>query len=178
MPRFSPTLRALHEGRVDFILVGGLSAVLNGVPAHTYDVDIVHSRDPENVKRLLAVLDSLDTVFRIQPERRLKPTTPHLSGTGHLNLTTRFGLLDLLGMIGPDLGYRELLPHSSEMDIGGGVHIRVLNLDKLIAIKEELAGEKDLAMLPLLRRTLEEKRKDQPRQATQTDGLSHEREEL
>ena len=64
------------------------------------------------------------------------------------------------------------------MDIGGGVRIRVLNLDKLIAIKEELAGEKDLAMLPLLRRTLEEKRKARPRQATQTDGLSHERETM
>jgi hypothetical protein len=33
------------------------------------------------------------------------------------------------------------------------------NLETLIAIKEELAGEKDLAVLPTLRRTLEEKKK-------------------
>ncbi len=155
--RFTPTLRALREGQVDFILVGGLSAVLNGVPVHTYDVDIVHSRDAENVTRLLLVLESLDAVFRIQPERRLKPAATHLSGTGHLNLITRFGPLDLLGTIGRDLDYPDLRPHSSEMDIGNGVLIRVLNLEKLIEIKEELAGEKDLAMLPLLRRTLEEK---------------------
>jgi hypothetical protein len=32
-------------------------------------------------------------------------------------------------------------------------------LDKLIAVKEELGGEKDRAVLPILRRTLEEKKK-------------------
>ena len=157
--RLAATLRALHEGRVDFILVGGLSAVLNGVPVHTYDVDIVHSREPENVARLLPVLESLEAVFRIQPERRLKPTVSHLTGTGHINLITRYGPLDLLGTIGHDLGYQDLLPHSTEIDIGGGIRIHVLNLEKLIAIKEELAGEKDRAMLPILRRTLEEKKK-------------------
>jgi len=156
---FFAILSAFNRASVEVVLVGGLSAVLSGVPVTTYDVDLVHSREPENVARLLLVLDSLDAVFRIQPARQLKPTVTHLSGRGHLNLMTRFGPLDLLGTIGPNLGYPELLPHTSEMDIGGGVHIRVLNLDKLIEIKEELAGEKDLAMLPLLRRTLEEKRK-------------------
>jgi predicted nucleotidyltransferase len=157
--RLAATLRALRDGTVDFILVGGLSAVINGAPVHTYDVDIVHSREPENVARLLPVLESLDAVFRIQPERRLKPNATHLTGAGHLNLVTRYGPLDLLGTIGRDLGYPDLLPHSAEMDIGGGTRIRVLNLEKLIAIKEELAGEKDRAMLPILRRTLEETKK-------------------
>ncbi len=154
---FASILRALHEAAIDFLLVGGLSAVLNGVPVSTYDVDSVHSREPENVARLLPVLESLDAVFRIQRERRLKPNATHLTGTGHVNLITRYGPLDLLGSIGRDLGYQDLLPHSTEMNIGGGIRIRVLNLEKLIAIKEELAGEKDRAMLPLLRRTLAEK---------------------
>jgi hypothetical protein len=35
----------------------------------------------------------------------------------------------------------------------------VLDLETLIAVKEELGGEKDLAMLPILRRTLEESRR-------------------
>ena len=45
------------------------------------------------------------------------------------------------------------------MEIGEGLRIRVLNLETLIQIKEQLHSEKDRAMLPLLRRTLEEKRK-------------------
>jgi predicted nucleotidyltransferase len=153
------TLRALHDGGVEFILVGGLAAVLQGAPIDTFDIDVVHSRDVANIARLQPVLEALDAVFRIQPERRLKPNSSHLASAGHLNLITRYGPLDLLGTIGRDLGYRELMPHSVELDISEGLRIRVLDLETLIALKEELAGEKDRAALPILRRTLEEKRK-------------------
>lgn len=160
---FSAILRALHAERVDFILVGGLSAVLNGAPAQTLDVDIVHSREASNVERLTKVLESLDAIFRVQPERRIRPAPSHLAGAGHLNLITKFGPLDLLGTIGRDLDYRALLPHSLEKIVAERVTIRVLDLEMLIAIKEELDGEKDRAMLPLLRRTLEEKLRFEPK---------------
>jgi hypothetical protein len=39
------------------------------------------------------------------------------------------------------------------------MRIRVLDLETLIAVKESVGGEKDRAVLPILRRTLEEKRK-------------------
>jgi len=157
--RYTATLRALSTGGVDFILVGGLAAVLSGAPINTFDVDVVHSREPGNIHRLLPVLDALDAVFRIQPERRLKPNASHLSSTGHLNLITRYGPLDLLGTIGQGLGYQDLIPHSVELQISEELRIRVLDLETLIAIKEELGGEKDRAVLPILRRTLEEQRK-------------------
>ena len=156
---FSAILRALAAQDVAFVLVGGLAAALDGAPITTYDADIVHSRDEANVARLLCVLADLDAIFRMQPERRLKPSASHLAGPGHLNLITRYGPLDVLGTIGHSLGYRELLPHSAELQIGDGVQIRVLDLETLIALKEELAGEKDRAVLPILRRTLEEKRR-------------------
>jgi hypothetical protein len=156
---FFAALCALQGGGVDFLVVGGLAAVLDGAPVHTYDVDVVHSRDQTNIVRLLAVLETIDAIFRIQPERNLRPTASHLASSGHVNLMTRYGPLDLLGTIGRDLAYQDLLPHSIEMDIGEGIRVRVLDLETLIAIKEELAGEKDRAMLPILRRTLEEKRK-------------------
>jgi len=157
--RLLGTLRALSAGNVEFIVVGGLAAVLNGAPVNTYDVDVVHSRDAANIARLLPVLQDLDAIYRIQPERRLRPTESYLVSPGHQNLKTHFGALDLLGTIGRNLSYEDLLPHSVEMDVGEGIRIRVLDLETLIAIKEELGGEKDRAMLPILRRTLEEKRK-------------------
>jgi len=153
MPEVRPTatLRALRDAGVDFIVVGGLAAVLNGAPINTFDVDVVHSRDAANIDRLLAVLDALGT--------SLKPSMFHLASSGHLNLVTRHGPLDLLGTIGRDLGYRDLLAHSIELDVADGLRIRVLDLETLIAVKEELGGDKDRAVLPILRRTLEEKRK-------------------
>jgi hypothetical protein len=44
------------------------------------------------------------------------------------------------------------------MDIGGAA-VRVLNLEALIRLKEETGAEKDKAVLPLLRRVLQEKRR-------------------
>jgi hypothetical protein len=151
-------LRALQAGKCEFILVGGVAAVLNGAPIQTYDLDIVYSCTDENIRRLLSVLEFLEAVFRLQPERRLRPNASHLAGAGHLNLLTRSGPLDLLASIGRALKYEDLLPHSSEMNIGTSAPVRVLNLAMIIALKEELGGEKDVAVLPVLRQTLRESR--------------------
>lgn len=152
-------LRTLADSKSQFIVVGGLAAVLNGAPVQTYDVDIVYSRNPENIEYLLKALESLDAVFRIQPERRLKPDASHLSGSGHLNLLTRYGPLDLLAAVGRNLTYEDLLVHCSTMSIGDSVSINVLNLETLIELKEQLAGDKDLATLPILRQTLRESKR-------------------
>lgn len=148
------TLRSLCANRVDFILVGALAAVLNGAPITTYDVDVVFAVNPENVSRVLKWIDQAQGIFRIQPERRLRPNESHVSAGRHLNLVTRYGAVDLLGFIGDDLKYEQLLPRTNEMDIGDGLRIRVLNLETIITIKEKLATEKDLAALPMLKSTL------------------------
>lgn len=157
--RLKAILRALHGHGVEFILVGGVAAVLQGAPVDTFDVDVVHCRTAQNIARLLSVLESIEAVFRLQPERRLKPTSSHLAGPGHLNLVTRYGPLDVLGTIGRDLAYEDLLPHSMAMDVGEGMQIQVLDLETLIEIKASLGGDKDRAVLPILRRTLEQKKK-------------------
>jgi hypothetical protein len=50
------------------------------------------------------------------------------------------------------------------MELGADVRIRVLDLETVIAIKEEVGGEKDLAVLPILKRTLREKQERGPGQ--------------
>jgi len=154
---FRTSLRILSEGGVRFIVVGGVASVLNGASVNTFDFEIVPSRDEENVARLLRVLDVVDAIYRFQPTRRIQPDASHLSSPGHKNLTTKYGLLDVLGTIGRGLSYEDLLPHTVEMDVGDGIRVRVLDLETIIAIKQELGTEKDLAVLPLLRRTLKEK---------------------
>src|SRR5277367_2726356 len=109
--KFAAALRALRDGGVEFILVGGLAAAVNGAPVNTLDIDVVHARDPANIARLLPVLETLDAAFRTQPERRLRPNASHLASAGHLNLITRYGPLDLLGTIGRNLGYEDLMAH-------------------------------------------------------------------
>jgi hypothetical protein len=76
--RLFRTLRALRDGGVDFIVVGGVAAVLDGAPINTFDLDVVHSRNETNIARLLAVLEELDAVYRIHPERRIRPAASSL----------------------------------------------------------------------------------------------------
>jgi hypothetical protein len=158
-PEFAAILVELLRHQVDFIVVGGIAAWLEGVPANTIDLDVVHSRDPDNITRLLRALDSLGAIYRTRPELALKPDTSHLASPGHQLLITRFGPLDILGTIGRSRSYNDLLPHAHALEVADGLHVLVLDLETLIAVKEEVAGERDLAVLPIMRRTLEEKRR-------------------
>lgn len=126
-------LRVLTLHETEFIVVGGVSAALNGAPIATYDLDLVHSRTPGNINKLLAALEELDA---------------------HTN---RSGALDLLGTIAKGRGYDELLPHTTQMEVAPGLRVRVLDLATLIEIKEEIGQDKDKAVLPILRATLRER---------------------
>jgi hypothetical protein len=153
--RSADLLRLLATADVQFIVVGMTAGVLQGAPVSTIDVDIVHRRSPENVARLLKVLGDLDAVARHDP-RRLRPQESHLVGTGHLLLTTNHGDLDCLGSIDGGKVYEDLIDQTVEMTLAEGKTIRVLGLRPLIGIKERAGRPKDLAMIPVLRATLEE----------------------
>jgi hypothetical protein len=135
-----------------------LPLFLNGAPINTFDLDIVHARDSANAARLADVLGTLHAIYRMQPDRRIKPDISHLASRGLHDLMTNCGPLDVSGSIGLDLEFDNLLKHTLEMDVGVGLRVRVLDLPTIIALKEQLAGEKDRAVLPVLRQTLEQKR--------------------
>jgi hypothetical protein len=149
-------LDALFRDGVAFVVVGGMAAVLQGAPVVTHDLDICPARDPANVGRLHGLLGRLDARYRGQPAGRvLRPTPEALSGSGHHNLVTALGPLDVLGELDPGEGFAELLPHCVELS-DGGITIRVLGLRRLIEIKKRSSRAKDRLMLPLLLAALEE----------------------
>jgi len=150
-------LKTLRLHGVDFIIVGGVCAVLHGAPLATFDLDVVHSREPQNLSRLMAALKELEAHYRIPGGRDKKPGPSHLASAGHQLLMTRFGPLDLLGTIGKGHDYGRLLDDTVELEIGGGLKVRVSSLESLVKTKEETGQEKDRAVLPVLRRLLEEK---------------------
>ena len=154
---FVAILTTLNDHRVDYFVVGMLAAVLQGAPAVTFDVDIVHSRNPTNVARLLAALRDLDAVYRQDP-RRLRPDESHLAGPGHQLLRTRLGDLDVLGTLGEGADFEALAGDTVEADLEG-VRVRVLSLSRVIEAKQAAGRPKDLAVLPMLRATLDELRK-------------------
>jgi hypothetical protein len=153
--RFAEILRALAANDVEFIVVGMTAGILQGAPLTTLDLDIVHRRHPDNVARLLHVLAALDATYR-HDARRLRPQESHLVSPGHQLLTTIHGDLDCLGTIADGLGYEDLLARTVTMVLGADLTVRVLSLPALIEVKERAGRPKDLAVLPVLRATLDE----------------------
>jgi hypothetical protein len=66
-PDFVCLLRILVEHRVDFLVVGGVSAILQGASLSGFDLDIVHSMKPANIARLIRVLN-LETQIAVKEE--------------------------------------------------------------------------------------------------------------
>jgi hypothetical protein len=149
-------LQALSERRIEVLVVGGVAAVLQGVPTTTFDLDLVPESSAENLHRLHELLLELDAVYREHLPKRLVPKEADLA-RGHHLLSTRLGPLDVLVTIDGGRGFGELQERTHVLDLGGGLCIRVLDLAELIAMKERLGREKDRASLPLLRRTLRER---------------------
>jgi len=155
---FLEILRVLGAHGVESIVVGGVSAVLQGAPMTTFDLNLVHSRTPDNVGRLLKALDALDAHARGRGSERVRPDRSHLESPAHHLLMTVHGPLDLLGAVGGDRDYQDLLEHCREMRVGEVV-VRVVDLDTLIELKEIAGRDKDVAVLDILRRTRDEARR-------------------
>ncbi|HVY30949.1 MAG TPA: hypothetical protein VHB79_30525 [Polyangiaceae bacterium] len=125
---------AKHE--VEFIIVGGMAAVLRGTPVNTFDLDVVYERSSANIDRLLRALDELQAIVRDDP-RRLRLNQSHLQSPGHKLMETNQGPLDLLGTIEETAGFPELVSDGDWIDLGV-TRARVLRLEPLIQIKQRL----------------------------------------
>ena len=97
---FKGLLRGLLEGRVEFILVGGVACNVHGSARATFDIDVVYARTTDNIDRLVSALATLQPYLRGAP-----PGLPFRFDAktiqGGLNFTLEHiaGDLDLLGDI-------------------------------------------------------------------------------
>jgi hypothetical protein len=148
----------LARNQVEFVIVGGISAVLNGVPIVTVDLDVCYRRTTENLRRLVAALAEL------HPRPRGFPAElPFSFDERTLLLGTNFTFsigdeeLDLLGEMSAIGGYEQIIGQSEEMEVAGH-RVKVLSLAQLIATKEAAGRPKDKAVLPLIKATLDTQR--------------------
>lgn len=147
-------LTSLAETEVRFILVGGLAAVAQGAPVTTFDVDIVHERSEENVRRLVEFLESVNARYRGRPASSpLGPCSDALLTAGHSLFITDLGPLDALGSIEDGKTYEDLVPFSDELVLGKSP-IRVLRLQTLVELKRNSQHPKDRQKLPVLEEAL------------------------
>ena len=155
---FAKLLPVLVQGKVDFILIGGVAAVLHGSARVTYDIDVVYTRTPLNFRNLVTALKPYAPYLRGAPPG-LPFTLDERSLRSGLNftLTTKLGDLDLLGEVVGGGGYRDLLSSSQSVE-AFGVQFRCVDLRTLIRLKRAAGRPKDLEAIAELEALLEEQR--------------------
>ena len=152
-------LAALHEAGVQFVLVGGMAAILHGDVGVTVDLDVVPARAARNLERLAEALRTLGA--RIRAAADAPEGLPfdcsarffrNLPEDAILNLATRAGDLALMFRPSGTQGYADLTRDAVAVEPAEGVTILVASLPDIVRSKEAANREKDRTALPRLRR--------------------------
>lgn len=145
-------LRALTDGGVEFVLIGGLAVAALGAPRATLDTDIVASPEPANLGRLSAVLRNLDAAVLGAPIEAGDPTgVEFLSSAPNARFDTRLGLLHVVQSPAGAPTFPELQKDSIEVQLDPDLAVRVCSYDHLVAMKEASGRAQDRADLERLR---------------------------
>ena len=143
MTDFAGLIRALVDRRVECILVGGVAATIHGSARLTRDVDVVYSRQPANIARIVAALAPFEPYLRGAPRGlpfRWEDAT--LARGLNFTLTTTIGDIDLFGEI-PGGGFDGLRPHAHPVRVFDR-DVLCLDLPTLIRVKRAAGRPRDL----------------------------------
>ena len=139
-PQDSPLgafLKALRAERIDCILIGAMAAIEQGAPLMTVDYDFWVGLPERQYVRLLTVVQRLGGTIRSRTVYELSDGTQvnavfKPNGLQSFNWEWKRGRLGRLE----------------------GVSVRILPLRRVIASKRAANRDKDIAVLPILERTL------------------------
>jgi predicted nucleotidyltransferase len=148
-------VQALVDAGVQFVIIGGWSAILNGSAYITNDLDICFARNSENLRRIAQALAPHHPRLRDLPAGLPfvwdQATLRH--GTV-FTLDTDLGKIDLLAEVA-GLGTYEEMTAGSIATEAFGRQVQILNLKSLIKAKRAAGRDKDLVILPELESLLE-----------------------
>jgi predicted nucleotidyltransferase len=149
----------LVKGNVKFIIIGGVAAVVHGSARSTFDLDVVYSRNPDNIRRLVQTLRPYSPYLRDAPDGLPFVFDQETVQKGlNFTLTTQLGNLDLLGEVIGGGTCEDLRPYSAEIEVFG-VRCFCLGLERLILTKRAAGRPKDFEVIAELEAILEEKKK-------------------
>jgi hypothetical protein len=149
-------LEELDSAGVEFLVIGGVAVGFHGYVRATKDVDIVPAPDLENLAKLAGVLATLDAQLEGADDfadgELPDPLDPEaLALGGNWVLRTRLGRFDIMQWIGEDELWGRLSPTTVEAEISGGLVVRMVGYEELIALKEDAGRPEDLIDLKRLR---------------------------
>jgi len=154
---FLSLLKVLTNAEVEFIVIGGVAAILHGSARLTQDIDVVYRRSNENLDRIVSALSPYHPYLRGAPPGLPFRWDARILKAGlNFTLTTDLGPIDLLGHVAGGPAFENLLPDTVVMDMNE-FSCRCLELQRLILTKKAAGRPKDLEPIAELEALLEER---------------------
>ncbi len=149
-PLLTKVARALHMVRLEAIMVGNAAAALHGAPVTTLDIDFMFRKTPTNMRKLKEFAKELNAQI-------LKPYYPASSLYRVVNEDTGMQV-DFMSVLHGIKSFENLRSDAIEVEFEGHV-LKIASLEKIIRSKKKLGRPRDLAVIELLEKTLDEKAK-------------------
>jgi len=150
---FEKIIEALNRRKVKYLVIGGVAAILQGVPLpRTADLDVTPAGTLENKKRLVRALVDLDARLRVPGiDEGVEIPLDDRTFTGMVAMTfiTQFGPFDVACVPDGTTGYDDLLRDSIILE-RLGVKIPVISIDDIVRSKRAAGREKDASHLVIL----------------------------
>lgn len=136
-------LECLLAGGVDFVIIGGVAAVLHGVTLTTRDLDVCVPLGAESLLKLQSALEPLHPRVRAGADWvPLKIDRARADEIKNLYISTDEGRLDCLGFVTGVGDFAAVHRESVDVDLGGRA-CRVLGIGALIRSKESAGRPHD-----------------------------------
>lgn len=144
-------LQRLGDAGMDFVVVGGVAAVLHGSSMVTRDLDVCALLSGTTLEKLREALRDFHPVHRIATAGTsfLENPAPGVS-VQNPYLQTDLGALDLLGSITGVGDFEQVRASAVEVSLFGRT-VQVIGLHALIRARESVGRQKDLLAAMVLR---------------------------
>jgi predicted nucleotidyltransferase len=137
-------LAGLTSHGVDFVVIGGVAAVLHGSAIFTQDVDVCFADDETNLHALGKALNELDARLRgVDEGLPFVPDAATLRRVQLLTLDTSAGPLDVQLAPAGSPPYDRLRRNAERVDLGSFA-VLIASVNDLIAMKRAAGRPKDL----------------------------------
>jgi predicted nucleotidyltransferase len=140
--RLQNVFESFRSHEVKYLVIGGVAAILYGVPRATLDLDILIEASPENARRLLIAMEEggLGTASLTTPEELLATEVTIFRDRVRVDVQTST----------PGIEFRSAWERRQEMSFHG-VRFFVASKEDLIASKEAAGRPRDLEDVRILR---------------------------
>lgn len=163
LPILERVARLLERHGLEAVLIGNGAAALQGAPVTTVDLDFLFRRSPANVRKLTAIAAELNAML-------MKPHYP-VSGLLRISRDEDGLQLDFMEVIHGVRSFEGLRKRAREVRVGEA-RVLVASLSDIIKSKKAAGRPRDLAVLAVLEKALEEA----THHPKGPPGSSHERE--